>query len=288
MRAHAGPPQVGAANNMEPRSGERPSPPYSGRGTRGWSLFAALWGLTFTFAASAVQAECVARAETQSVPLIELYTSEGCSSCPPADRWLSQLAPGQFVPLALHVDYWDYIGWRDRFAQARFGQRQRDMVNRGGGRVVYTPQVMLNGRDFRTWHSAAAFGDAVRKATGRPLQAKLALAVDKKADGWAARLTGEVLPRKGRSEAYLALYENGLSSAVEAGENRGARLQHDFVVREWIGPLPIGADGRIAHQQTFQPRDGIDFSRAGVAAFVQDADSGEVLQAVAITACRSS
>ena len=252
---------------------------------------AVLWRLTFAttlLSANANAAECIARAEAQPVPLVELYTSEGCSSCPPADRWLSRLAPGRIVPLALHVDYWDYIGWRDRFAQVRFSQRQHDLVSRSGGRVVYTPQVMLNGRDFRAWHSASAFDAAVRQAAGRPLQAKLVLAVvDKGTEGRVARLTGEVLPRRGRAEAHLALYENGLSSAVEAGENRGARLQHDYVVREWIGPLPVGADGRIAHTQAFRPRDGMDFRRAGVAAFVQDADSGEVLQAVAVAHCRS-
>ena len=243
------------------------------------TALAVLWGLTF---AAAAQAECIARAESVPVTLVELYTSEGCSSCPPADRWLSQLAPGRVVPLALHVDYWDYIGWRDRYAQARFGQRQREMVNRGGGRVVYTPQVMLNGRDFRAWHNPAAFDDAVRRNAGRPLQAKLALAVaGGAAQGLSARLTGEVLPRKGRSEAYLALYENGLVSDVAAGENRGARLRHDYVVRQWLGPLPVGADGRIAVSHTFAPRDGMDFSHAGVAAFIQDSDSGEVLQAVA-------
>ncbi len=102
------------------------------------------------------------------------------------------------------------------------------------------------------------------------------------AGGWAARLTGEVLSRKGRAEAYLALYENGLVSAVEAGENRGARLRHDYVVRQWQGPLPVGADGRIALGHTFAQGNGVDFSHAGIAAFVQDADSGEVLQAVAI------
>lgn len=252
---------------------------------------AVLQGLTFAavlLSASAGAAECVARAETVSVPLVELYTSEGCSSCPPADRWLSQQVPGRFVPLALHVDYWDYIGWRDRFAQARFSQRQRDMVNRGGGRVVYTPQVMLNGRDFRPWHSASAFDAAIRQAAARPLRAKLLLAVDiKPGDGWTARLAGEVLPRKGRAEAYLALYENGLSSAVEAGENRGAQLRHDYVVRQWQGPLPVGADGRIALSHTFTPGSGVDFNRAGVAAFIQDADSGEVLQAVAVAGCKA-
>ena len=250
---------------------------------------AVLWRLTFAgaiLAAAPATAECIARAETKPVPLVELYTSEGCSSCPPADRWLSQLPPGRLVPLALHVDYWDYIGWKDRFAQARFSQRQRDMVNRGGGRVVYTPQVMLNGRDFRGWHSAAAFDEAVRQHAARPLQAKLVLAVDSGTGGWAARLSGEVLSRKGRAEAYIALYENGLSSAVEAGENRGARLHHDYVVRQWQGPLPVGADGRIALSHTFAQVNGVDFNRAGVAAFIQDADSGEVLQAVAVASCK--
>jgi hypothetical protein len=255
------------------------------------AVFAVLRRLTFLAAvlpAFAAQAECVARAETVPVTLVELYTSEGCSSCPPADRWLSQLAPGRVVPLALHVDYWDYIGWRDRYAQARFSARQSEMVARGGGRVVYTPQVMLNGRDFRGWRNPAAFSEAVQRNAARALQAKLALAVaGGAAEGWRARLTGEVLPRKGRSEAYLALYENGLVSDVAAGENRGARLRHDYVVRQWLGPLPVGADGRIAHSHTFAPRDGIDFSRAGVAAFVQDGDSGEVLQAVAVAHCRA-
>ncbi|MCZ7654623.1 MAG: DUF1223 domain-containing protein [Rhodocyclaceae bacterium] len=96
-----------------------------------------------------------------------------------------------------------------------------------------------------------------------------------------------MLPRKGRAEAYLALYENGLSSAVEAGENRGAQLRHDYVVRQWQGPLPVGADGRIALSHTFAQGNGIDFSHAGVAAFIQDADSGEVLQAVAVAGCKT-
>lgn len=276
-------------SDLESRRGEPPTPPSGERGTKkGWPFPAVSRRLTFLAAAAtacAAQAECVARAETVPVPLIELYTSEGCSSCPPADRWLSQLAPNQAVPLALHVDYWDYIGWRDPYAQARFGQRQRERVARGGGRVVYTPQVMLNGRNFQAWRNPATFADALRRSAARPLQARLVLTVSAAANRWQARLSGTLLPRKGRIEAYFALYQNGLVSDVAGGENRGAQLRHDYVVRQWVGPLPLGADGRIAQNHLFTPPDGSGFARAGVAAFVQDSDSGEVLQAVAVPGC---
>src|SRR5512146_2362025 len=89
--------------------------------------------------------ECSARSGAQSGALIELYTSEGCSSCPPADRWLGSLAatadPARLSLLAFHVDYWDELGWPDRFAQAHFTARQRERVRAGGSTTIYTPQV---------------------------------------------------------------------------------------------------------------------------------------------------
>jgi hypothetical protein len=237
-------------------------------------------------AAPVQAAQCSARADTP-VALLELYTSEGCSSCPPADRWLSSLGrQAHVVPLALHVDYWDYIGWRDRYAQPRFGERQKQAVRLSGARAVYTPQVMLNGRDFRAWDNLAAFERALRAANARPPQATLALtAREGAARAWAVELGGKLLRGDRRAEAYLALYENGLSTEVKAGENRGTRLQHDFVVREWVGPLPLAADGRIALTHAFPPRGDIDYGRSSVAAFVQDAQSGEVLQALALALC---
>ena len=110
-------------------------------------------------AATGTPAECSVSSGTSRVALLELYTSEGCSSCPPADRWLSGLAAKgvnseRVVPLALHVDYWDYIGWRDRFAHPGFSERQRQMAVLGNSTLVYTPQVMLNGRDFRNWRNS--------------------------------------------------------------------------------------------------------------------------------------
>ena len=88
------------------------------------------------------------------VALIELYTSEGCSSCPPADRWLSKLRNERqlwrdYVPIAFHVDYWDYIGWRDRFAHTEYSNRQRQYQREGGTGVVYTPGFFNNGEEWR-------------------------------------------------------------------------------------------------------------------------------------------
>ena len=104
-------------------------------------------------------ARCVAQSGPGTTALVELYTSEGCSSCPPAERWLSGLgsryAPGTLVPLALHVDYWDYIGWKDPYGKREFSLRQRKLTQLQRMALVYTPQVMLQGRDFRGWTSSA-------------------------------------------------------------------------------------------------------------------------------------
>jgi hypothetical protein len=98
-------------------------------------------------------ADCRAQSPSHTVALIELYTSEGCDSCPPADRWLSQIdARGDaVVALSLHVDYWDRLGWKDRFANAALTARQYDEMQRQQTAFVYTPQVIVQGRDFRHW-----------------------------------------------------------------------------------------------------------------------------------------
>lgn len=240
--------------------------------------------LAFCLPAQAVASACSANSGATLTPLIELYTSEGCSSCPPADRWLASLPPGKAVPLALHVDYWDYIGWRDRFADGRFSARQRESVRRGGGRVVYTPQVLLDGRDFRPWNDAADFTQALGRIAAKPAQARLTLNAAEKSGTWTIRLEGRTAPRKGRAAAYLAIYENGLETEVRAGENAGARLRHGYVVREWAGPVAVAADGLVSLSRELARSD-IDYTRAGLAAFVEDTESGEVLQALALSFC---
>ncbi|MEZ5614826.1 MAG: DUF1223 domain-containing protein [Rhodocyclaceae bacterium] len=241
-----------------------------------------LGGLTLS-----LQAACTAASGGATAALVELYTSEGCSSCPPADKWLSTLDDPAIVALALHVNYWDDLGWRDRFSNAQFSQRQAQSVRRNNGRVVYTPQVLVDGRDFREWRSADALRRAVREAGARPAQARLELSADEVQPAtWSVTVRGTVTRPRGRAVAYLAVYENGLASRVGAGENRGATLHHDRVVRAWLGPLPVDAANPVRMNHTLKPADAIDFSRAGIAALIEDADSGEVLQALVMPLCR--
>ena len=120
---------------------------------------------TTAFSASSV-VTCAKQSPAHSVALVELYTSEGCSSCPPADQWLSGLANEGFtsdkvVPLAFHVDYWDYIGWKDPYASPKFTDRQRQVVEAGRAMFAYTPQVLFNGIDFGDWRNGANFSQAV-------------------------------------------------------------------------------------------------------------------------------
>ncbi len=249
------------------------------------SLFAAGLAAAPALAGQAGQA-CEARSGTESASLVELYTSEGCDSCPPADRWLSQLVrgnpSGSLVTLAFHVDYWDYIGWRDRFAAPEHGRRHRERVNATGGRVVYTPQVLLNGRDFRAWRSDSALAQAVAEQKRRPPGAKLGLRLERAGEGWTAALDGQA--SGAGAQAWLAVYQDGLASEVKAGENRGRRLEHDRVVRRLFGPYAVEADGRIRGTARIDAGVGLDPAPGGVAAFVQRAD-GEVLQALALPFC---
>ncbi len=229
--------------------------------------------------------ECRASSGPQRVALLELYTSEGCSSCPPADRWVSQLSAQGFaadrvIPLVLHVDYWDHIGWRDRFANPTYSARQRDMAKRAGLGVVYTPQVTINGRDFPRWSSATSFVQQIadNKQTAR---ANIEVNLSRRApDRWDASVS--VSGQKEDLVLSVVLYENDLWSAVTTGENAGRRLRHDYVVREWRGPSRVGS---VPWVQTLQLKPEWQSAKMGIVVFVQNPASGEVVQAMTIKMC---
>ena len=172
--------------------------------------------------AVAAEATCSARSGPTAPLVVELYTSEGCSSCPPADRWLSTLARrGDVVALSFHVDYWDRLGWVDRFASPEWTLRQQRAARVSGSSFFYTPQVLVNGRDHRRW---PALPHASAPAT-------VSLELLREGDDYLARV--QLLAGAPRElSGYWAVTEDGHRTQVRSGENAGAALQHDVVVRE--------------------------------------------------------
>ena len=239
---------------------------------------------------ASVKNQCSAASARHAVALLELYTSEGCSSCPPADAWMSELSPHlsaeHVVPLALHVDYWNYIGWEDPFSQQQFTQRQRRMGAMNRLSTIYTPQFLLNGRDLRHWYQASHATDEIARINAMPAAAQIMLKLAY-ADSNRLRIGADVRvldpAASSHAELFLAVYENRLSRQVTAGENAGRTLRHNFVARTLLGPFPV-VQRVVTHEIALAP----DWKRGhlGVAAFVQDRRSGDVLQALAMPLCR--
>jgi len=164
--------------------------------------------------------------DTQS-SLIELFTSEGCSSCPPAEKWLSALKSSsdlwkKAVPVAFHVDYWDHLGWRDRFAKPEFTSRQQRYAAAWGGDSVYTPGFVVNGKEWRGWFG----GNAMPITSTKVGVLRVSVGDDGKVSATFAPDTMQARPLA----LNVALLGNDLESDVKRGENSGRKLRHDFVV----------------------------------------------------------
>ncbi len=187
--------------------------------------------------------------------LIELYTSEGCSSCPPAEHWLSSLRTDtelwtRWVPVAFHVDYWDKMGWKDRFDDPRFARRQRAYAEQWGSGVMYTPGFVVNGHEWRGRAVEAVAADH-RLAGGR-------LRASYEDETLSVRFEPAAVARGG-VQIHAALLGFGLVTDVRAGENSGRTLRHDFVVLDYresgatpnadgvyTGALRLGSGGTVA------------------------------------------
>lgn len=231
-------------------------------------------------ATSAAASEpCSATSGPTYKPLVELYTSEGCSSCPPADRWLStQITRNDINLLAFHVDYWDSIGWPDRFASPSYSQRQRQRVDQAGGNSVYTPQVMVGANVSTSWSSENSFN----KVLGASISsARPSLTLELQREKSAAHVILSAMTA-GSDEAdaqfWLAQYIDGQSSTVRAGENHGTTLHHDRVVRKLWGPWFL-SNRSLSRTQAIDIPDGA----WGLVAFVQD-DHGNTLQSLGLPA----
>jgi hypothetical protein len=213
---------------------------------------------------------------TEAVALVELYTSEGCSSCPPADRWLQGLVDDaglwtRIVPVAFHVDYWDYIGWRDPYATALHALRQRRYAELGAVSQVYTPGFVVDGQEWRGWFARQPI---------RPARRSPGVLTVEMIDSVRARV--DFRPQAGTGEAMnvsIALLGFGLESSIDAGENAGRTLRHDFVV---LGSVEVpllrdqnGFNAEVALPPLSQPS-----QRLALAAWVSRADSPAPVQAV--------
>jgi hypothetical protein len=238
-------------------------------------------------------AALVLLAQTPPLPptpvVVELFTSEGCSSCPPADDVLTRLvatqpvAGVQIIALGEHVDYWDRLGWRDAFSSATFSQRQSeyaDRVFRSGN--IYTPQLVVNGRQELVGSDYRGAVAAISKAAQTGGRLRVSMSIESAAQA-SARLrvsTADGASLKGAADIWLAVIENDLTTKVARGENGGRTLRHTAVVRSmrhvssiarasssWSGDVPftLGPDWNRA--------------RVRVVAFVQDHSSREVLGA---------
>lgn len=187
--------------------------------------------------------------------LVELFTSEGCSSCPPADRWLTTLKRDgrlwkSVFPVAFHVDYWDYIGWPDRFALPKYSHRQREHRGLGNVYSVYTPGFVVAGREWRGWFD----GDSlpVSERNDSPVRMRVQL---RDGDGPDQILTAELESDKSLPadlQLHLTVLGMDLKTQVRAGENAGRKLAHDFVALRWYRwPLEL-AGGKATLSTPFR------------------------------------
>ncbi|HEY8075331.1 MAG TPA: DUF1223 domain-containing protein [Labilithrix sp.] len=213
--------------------------------------------------------------------LVELFTSEGCSSCPPADAILAQLeraqpvAGARVVPLGMHIDYWDRLGWTDPFSSAAWSSRQRTYAGLGAG--SYTPQAVVDGRTDVVGSRGAALEKAIADAAQRP-HASVAIAVAPRDDAFEVTVAIGALPpgSAADAEAVVALTQARVRVVVARGENGGSTLEHTAVARELrvAGSAPMqGATLR----SIVKPPAGVAAGELRVVAFVQERASRRVL-----------
>ena len=211
--------------------------------------------------------------------VVELYTSEGCSSCPPADRWLSRLVDTpkdelNVLALSFHVDYWDYLGWKDRFSSAEYTRRQRHLGANNQQRTIYTPEFFVNGMEAR---GAGKILDKIEQANQRQAPLELKLTVSRDETGLLLELhspgdrstVGQIHHR------YL-VYENDLSTDVKRGENSGKTLNHQQVVRYMSEAQNLQQNNqhRIAIEPDWNPQN------IGVAVLVTSPGERDYIQAL--------
>lgn len=227
--------------------------------------------------AGAGAASCKSSSGTYTTAFVELYTAEQCSGCSTAERWLSTLggrfAAKRVVPVSLYVDAWSYLPRGDGEGRRRLFARRRTLLPLQRIALVYSPHVLVQGRDFAQWNAPAALDAALARINGEPARAHLALEIRPAGERRLTALVhGRILNAADIRDSALYL------GAVQA---RG----HAYIALEWRGPIRPGPDGRIAESSMLPLLPAASPATSGAAAFVQNRRTGEVLQAVLRPAC---
>jgi hypothetical protein len=237
-----------------------------------------LLGCLMAIPAYAVE-KITAMSNGQQTAFVELYTSEGCSSCPPADQWFQALIelPREeldVLALAFHVDYWDYLGWKDRFGSPEHTDRQKLLGVKNSQESIYTPEFFVDGVEARGTRKVI---EKIRNANNRQASIQLKLSISKSAEALRLELQSDKPSISGNSLQHrFFVYENQLMSDVKRGENSGERLFHQRVVRYMSPALKL--DHNNQHSIDINPQWRLD--NIGVAALVTTQDNDKFLQVV--------
>jgi len=225
-------------------------------------------------------ATCEAQSASERTHLVELYTSEGCNSCPPAEKWMSSIRDKQgLVGLEFHVDYWDSPAWHDPYARPAWARRQQAKAQRARAQV-YTPQIWLDGKLWKNWPKGDPPGATQAVSAQVPFTLRVAAETG---DGIEVRLQASAAENPEHKRFYVALTENRLAQEISGGENKGRHLEHDQVVRDLQGPLRLPQA-----QAELKVPTAMAWANAAVVAFVQDEDDGETEQVLRLplTECK--
>lgn len=228
------------------------------------------------FGTVAAAEEPIAPSSTASPVVVELFTSQGCSSCPPADALLGELAKRpDVVALSLHVDYWDYIGWKDPYASPITTRRQRTYAHAMGKPMVYTPQMVIDGRVETVGSQAADVERLIAESRANP---KLPIVFRRDQSGYYVELPAGRNPSPAPATIWLVLYDSRQETAVERGENAGTSLVDHNVVREW---RKIGSWNGSAMKVALGVSEEMEALHDGCAVILQAGDVGPILGAAA-------
>ncbi len=259
-------------------------------------VIAVITALTSALPVSAAPFTCTRHSAPQAPAVIELFTSEGCSSCPPADAWAARATAANSantILLAEHVDYWDDLGWPDPFAKHEFSTRQQTYAAERRTRGVYTPQVIVSGEELSNWNSPGALSTLTVRQQPGPAPVQLTVVAERAEYGTLnvrvlTRQPVQVTPPNGpanrpenpmrNARLVLALTEDSLHQQPAAGENRDRPLTHDGVVR--VRESRQATEGTSQWELHGAP--GQDWQHSHLVALVQQGDTGPVLQAVSV------